>query len=276
MTICSAGLLLFGRTEADIFDQARTKVVEAAAPLMEFLSLPVTAVRERAGNFQDYLDVYEQNRRLKEENSRLLAWKSTAFRLEQMVARYEALLNVQPEPGTGYITGRVVADGESPFVHTLIVNAGTDDGARKGQAVIDTNGLIGRVVVAGSNASRILLINDLNSRIPVFVGPGQYRAVMAGNNTHEPLLLYLPETAQVRTGQRVVTSGHGGMLPPDLPVGEVLEGPGGELLVRPFTKQGQINFVRLLQFDFPQEITPAMKSIEAQIPTSTEKEENES
>lgn len=266
MTAFSIALLLLGRAEAYIFDEARTKVAEAAAPVMELLSSPIAAARGWIGDFEDYLNVYEQNRRLREENSRLLAWKSAALQLEQTAARYEALLNVQLEPGIGYITGRVIADAEGPFVHTFIVNAGTDDGAAEGQAVVDTDGLIGRVVGAGRSASRILLINDLNSRIPVLVETGQYRAVMAGNNTREPLLLYLPEKADVRAGQRVVTSGHGGMFPPGLPVGEVVEGEGGEYRVRPFAEQSRINFVRMLQFEFPKDVTPEAESIEAQTP----------
>ncbi len=264
MTAFSIALLLLGRAEAYIFDEARTKVAEAAAPIMELLSSPIAAARGWIGDFEDYFNVYEQNRRLREENSRLLAWKSAALQLEQTTARYEALLNVQLEPGIGYITGRVIADAEGPFVHTFIVNAGTDDGAAKGQAVVDTDGLIGRVVGAARNASRVLLINDLNSRIPVLVEGGQHRAVMAGNNTKEPLLLYLPETADVRVGQRVVTSGHGGMFPPGLPVGEIVEGSEGEYPVRPFAEQSRINFVRMLQFDFPKDATPEAERIEAQ------------
>jgi rod shape-determining protein MreC len=269
MTVISIALLLLGRSETYIFDEARTKVAGAVAPIMELLSSPIAAARSWIGDFEGHFNVYEQNRRLREENSRLLAWKSAALQLEQTAARYEALLNVQLEPSIGYITGRIIVDAEGPFVHTFIVNAGTEDGAQKGQAVVDTDGLIGRVVGAGKGASRILLISDLNSRIPILVEPGQYRAIMAGDNTREPLLLYLPKKAEIRTGQRVVTSGHGGLFPPGLPVGEVMEGPGSKFRVKPFAERARINFVRLLQFDFPKNVTLEADSVEAQAPAST-------
>ncbi len=262
----SVALLLLGRAEAYVFDEARTKVAEITAPVMELLSTPLAILREWVGDVRDYFNVYEENRRLKEENARLMAWKAAALRMEQTAARYEALLNVQLEPGIGYVTGRVIADSGGPFVNTYIVNAGREDGVTNGQAVVDTEGLIGRVIGTGEEASRVLLITDLNSRVPVLIEPSHYRAVMAGNNSAKPRLLYISDETEINSSEqieigpdeRVITSGHGGMFPPGLPVGVVVQAGDGEFRVQPFADQGRVDFVRLLQFDFPQDIeTPS-------------------
>ena len=279
----SVALLLLGRAEAYVFDEARTKVAEATAPIMEMLSTPLAIVREWVGDVRDYFNVYEENRRLKEENARLMAWKAAALRMEQTAARYEALLNVQLEPGIGYVTGRVIADSGGPFVNTYIVNAGREDGVAKGQAVVDTEGLIGRVIGTGDEASRVLLITDLNSRVPVLIEPSHYRAVMAGNNSANPRLLYVSDETEINSSeqieigpdQRVVTSGHGGMFPPGLPIGVVVRASDGEYRVQPYSDQGRVDFVRMLQYDFPRDIEPESDPDEATEEALTENDESQ-
>jgi len=252
----SCALLLLGRAEAYVFDEARNKVQEATAPLLEMFSEPWGAVREWFTAFDDVLAIYEENERLRQENARLLEWRDAALRMEQEAARYEALLNVQAGPGIGYLTGRVIGDSGGPFAHAFIVNAGAVDGAAKGQAVVDTDGLIGRVVSVGRHASRVLLISDINSRVPVLIESSRYRAVIQGDNTRLPKLSYLPENAAVQIGDRIVTSGHGGLLPPGLPVGLVVMGGDGSLRVEPFADEARVDYVRLLEFDFPSDAEP--------------------
>jgi rod shape-determining protein MreC len=253
----SVALLLLTRAEAYVFDEARNKVAEISAPVMEFLSAPLAVMREWVGDLRDYFGVYEENRRLKAENERLMAWKTAAENLEQRLARYEALLDVQLEPGIGYITARVIGDSGGPFVRTYIVNAGRDDGVDVGQAVVDAEGLVGRVVGSGATSARVLLISDLNSRIPVLVEPSHYRAIMRGANDTQPELLELPEAFEISPGDRVVTSGHGGMLPPGLPVGEVILDSSGKYRVEPFAREPRIDYVRILKYEFPNDVDEA-------------------
>ena len=250
----SCVLLLLGRAEAYVFDEARSKVQEVTAPLLEKLSGPLEVVKDWLTGFDDVLAIYEENKRLKEENARLMEWRDTALRMEQEVSRYEALLNVQAGPGIGYLTARVIADTGGPFAHAFIVNAGKSDGATKNQAVVDTDGLIGHIVAVGSNASRVLLLSDINSRIPVLVESSRYRAVLVGDNTRQPRLEFLPESANIRVGDRIVTSGHGGLLPPGLPVGVVVQDNGSGIRVQPFADEARIDYVRLLEYRFPRNI----------------------
>ena len=251
MIALAVALLLLGRAETYVFDRVRQAATDLAAPLLEIASRPVAAARRLVERTDEYAYVFEENERLRAENERLRSWREAALKLEAKVARYEALLNVELDPAIRYVTGRVIGDRGGPFVDTVIVNAGRKDGVKSGQAVIDTEGLVGRVVSTGEEAARILLLTDLNSRVPVTIEPSHYRAVLAGDNTAWPRLEYLPVASGVATGDRVVTSGHGGLMPPGLPVGVVISTEDGFLRVQTFADHDRLDFVRVLQYQFP-------------------------
>ena len=182
------------------------------------------------------------------------AWKDTALKLEAKVSRYEALLNVQVDPDINYVSGRVVSDNGGPFVDAVIANVGREQGAKSGDAVIDTDGMIGRIVATGAKASRVLLLTDLNSRLPVVIEPGHYKAVLSGDNTDWPKLEYLMATSSVSPGDRVVTSGDGGLIPPGLPVGLVIQTSDGNLRVQSFANHERLDYVRVLKYEFPTDV----------------------
>lgn len=254
MVTLAAALLLLGRAETYVVDQARQIVTDLAAPLLELASRPVSAARRIVESTDQYAYVFDENERLREENARLLAWKEAALKLESKVARFEALLNVQVDPTIDYVTGRVVGDSGGPFVETFIVNVGSEQNVESGQAVIDTDGLIGRIVATGQRASRILLLTDLNSRVPVSVEPSRARAVLAGDNSASPLLEYVPTNIEINAGDRVVTSGHGGLLPPGLPIGVLIQTEDGFFRVQMYSTRARLGMVRVLQYEFPDEV----------------------
>jgi rod shape-determining protein MreC len=254
MLTLAAALLLLGRAETYVFDRARQVVTDMAAPLLEIASRPVAAARRVVERTDEYAYVFDENERLRAENARLLAWKEAALKLEAKVARYEALLNVQVDPGIKYVSGRAVSDNGGPFVDTVIVNVGRDEGVKSGDAVIDTDGLVGRVVATGDKASRVLLLTDLNSRIPVVIEPAHYKAVLSGDNTDWPKLDYLAVTSSVSPGDRVVTSGDGKLIPPGVPVGLVIQTSDGFLRVQTFADRDRLDYVRVLQYDFPTDV----------------------
>lgn len=132
----------------------------------------------------------------------------------------------------------------------MLINLGRKQGIRDGYAVIDGDGFIGRVVHSGDKAARAILVNDLNSRIPVVVGPAAVRGVLIGDNSSEPKLEFLPNSAAVYAGDSVSTSGHGGMLPRGLQIG-VVAGSDKPYRVRTHASLGDLEFVSVLFYDSP-------------------------
>ena len=248
----SAVLLFIGRADPTAFEKSRLWVLDGIAPVLETVSRPVMSAIDYVSRADDFVALYDENDRLREENRQLQDWREATIRLEQKLERYRALLNVQIDPKMDFVTGRVIAESGGPFLRTFVVNLGRDQNVKKGHAVIDSSGLIGRVVTTGKEASRILLLTDLNSRVPVFVEPEHVRAMLSGDNKNSPYLEYLPKNYQPQVGSRIVTSGDGGMLPPGLPIGMVTQRqPGGQFRVALFSNLAQTDFVRIVQYEFP-------------------------
>lgn len=244
-------LLAAGGTGVPGVDRARTAILDVAAPVLDVLSRPVGAVNDLIAGAENIMDVHEENRRLRLENERLLHWQEIARQLERDNAHYRRLLNVRSHSSVRYVTARVIAETGGPFVKTLVLAAGSRDGVEAQQAVLGSRGLVGRVTESGEKASRILLITDLNSRVPVLIEESKRRAILAGDNSGQPRLMFMEAEAEIRPGDRIVTSGHGGVFPPGLPVGVVAQTGDGVLRVRPFVEWSQLETVSVLRYHSP-------------------------
>ena len=142
----------------------------------------------------------------------------------------------------------MVGDPGGAFVRTVVVTAGARDGVRRGQAVMSGQGLVGRVVQVGEWSSRVLLITDLNARIPVVLESTRQRAMLSGDNSDHPTLSYLPANTELTPGERVFTSGHGGLFPPGLPVGMVAVDAHTHPRVVPMADLSRIEHVQIVDF----------------------------
>lgn len=244
----AVGLVLVSRIERPLAERARALVADIVSPVLTAVAQPVSAVNAAIGWFDDLMFVHEENFRLRTENARLLQWQEVARRLEQDNASLRRLLAAGPDLSQTFVTGRVIADGGGSFVRTALINVGAKDGVRKGHAVIGEGGYVGRVAEVGQRAARILLLTDLNSRLPVMLQDGGHRAVLTGDNSPLPRLEYLSGAAKPAVGMSVVTSGDGGQFPAGIPVGEIVDIDGG-VRVRPRVDIGRLDFLRVMQFD---------------------------
>lgn len=251
LAFCSVVLLVLDRLDNSVLSSARDQLEELAAPAFGLASRPAKWAGRAVARVQSYVGLAGELERLELENKQLKRWEWTARRLERKLTRLRALLKAVEDPALGYVTARVIADSRGPFVRSILVNAGRTQGVRAGLAVIDASGLVGRTVEAGASTARVLLVTDLNSRVPVLVGPGGVRAVLSGTNRGSPTLSFLPVNARVRAGDLVVTSGHGGLLPRGLPIGVVVETNDGPV-VRPHARLGQLDYVSVLFFESPE------------------------
>ena len=248
LVLFAVGLIVLGRVDVGTVERARSQILDAVTPILAAMSQPVVTVNNWIAEGRQLLNVHSENARLREERERLTKWQAAARALEAENRILKGLLNFQPGPMVNFISGRVVADTGGAFVHSMVINAGAVVGVAKGQAVATGDGLLGRVASVGERAARVLLITDLNSRIPIVIEQSRVRAIMAGNNTSKPRLIHLPTGGTVSVGDRVVTSGHGGAFPPGLPIGVVSAVNDGTIEVTPFANRDRVEFVRILDF----------------------------
>ena len=244
-------LMLLGKADTALTERVRLLAGDAVVPILALLSEPVATVNRGVRTVDSFLNVYTDNARLREENERLRQWQTVARRVEQENAAYRTLLNAKSESRVSYITARVVGDTSGPFVRTMIVAAGTADGVAKGFPVVTGDGVVGHIVESGERASRVLLMTDLNSRLPVLIESSRVRAILAGDNTDRPRLQFFANAGELQRGDRIITSGHGGVFPPGLPVGIVASVGDRAARVQPYVDLERLEYVRVLRLDLP-------------------------
>lgn len=241
-------LMMLAKVDTILVERARTHMTDAVAPILDVISRPIDTLNRGVDEIHAMKNLYDENARLREERLRLMHWKSVAEKLESENRILKEQLNVIPEREASFVTARVIADTGGAFSQSVIVNAGARDGVRKGQAAVTADGLVGRVIDVGSRSARVLLLTDINAKIPVLIDPTRTRAIMAGANKSKPRLTWLPPGAVVAVGDSVVTSGHAGVFPPGLRVGQVTAVGEGGLIVQPHADLSRLEYVRILNF----------------------------
>ncbi|WP_184433244.1 rod shape-determining protein MreC [Roseospira goensis] len=242
------GLMLLGKADTVLVTRLSHAVTDALAPVLEVMSKPAASVGAVMNNIRELAAIREENARLREENQRLLRWQTLARQLQVENQRLRDLANLVPDPRPRSITGRVVADTGGVFARSLLVTVGARDGARKGQVVVAAEGLVGRLTEVGARSSRVLLLTDINSKIPVVMEESRARAILVGDNSNRPELAFLKAKAGVSPGDRIVTSGVTGAFPPGLPVGVVASVDEGHIRVELFIEEGRLELVRILDY----------------------------
>ena len=248
LVVVSAAMIIAGKADQVAFQYLRNSVMDAAAPALDMLSRPAAAFDAAADRLRGFITVYRDNVRLAEENQRLLGWQQVAMRLSAENAELRDLAKLVPEPAISFVTARVIGDSGGAYARNVMVNAGRDNGVAHGQAAMTGEGLVGRVAEEGSRAARILLITDLNSRVPVVVDGTRQRAILAGDNTARPILRYVDSGGTMRIGDRIVTSGQGGVFPPGLPVGVVASVDSEGARVEPYAALSRVDYLRLVDY----------------------------
>ncbi len=245
--LCLFAVFLVWRIDSPRIERFRAQVVDRVVPSFDWAMAPVTGAVNILRDFQSYQRIYQQNQELRRELQQMKAWKEAALQLEQENARLLDLNNVQLDPRLTFVTGVVLADSGSPFRQSVLINVGARDGIVDGWAAMDGLGLVGRISGVGDNTARVILLTDTSSRIPVTVQPSGQQALVSGDNTAAPTVSFLEDPDQVRPGDRVMTSGDGGVFPAGLLVGQLTKDPGGRLRVRLSADYERLEFLRVLR-----------------------------
>jgi rod shape-determining protein MreC len=259
--LVAAILLLSDRRETfqqEAYGASRQVGDAIAAPVGDFLSTPNRWIADGVDYVRGYFFAVSENRRLKDELREARRWRDVALALSDTNDRYKALLKLKTDPPIPMVAGRTVIDSRGPFANSRLANVGREAGIRTGNPVMSETGLVGRVVGVAKGASRILLLTDIASRTPVMVDRTNARAILTGDGGPNPKLDYLRGKDPVAQGDRVVTSGDGGVFPRGLPVGVAVKGLDGRWRVVLDSDRAPIDYVQFLLFqDFSQLVNAA-------------------
>lgn len=246
VVICLA-LVLLWRIDSPRVERFRAAMIDRVVPSFDWLSGPSRQIAGMIDGFQSYQRIYQQNQDLRRELQQMRAFKEAAVQLEQENAKLLALNNVRLDPALTSVSGLVIADSGSPFRQSVLLNVGARDGVIDGWATMDGLGLVGRISGVGNDTARVLLLTDVASRVPVTILPSGQRAILIGDNTSAPVIDFLEDPSQVRAGDRVVSSGDGGLFPSGMLVGALALGPDGRRRVRLAADYQRLEFLRVLR-----------------------------
>ena len=185
------------------------------------VSVPSKSFSYFSDNIKEHINLYSNYSQLKKENEELKNNILETDYLELENTQLRKLIEEQVSSRSNLVSARVMLDKQSPYLNSFIINIGTNKNIKNGMAVLDGKNFIGRIVDVNFFSSRVLLISDLNSKIPVLIEPSAHHAILSGHGINKPTLEYLPKKHTIQDGDKVYTSGKEGIFGPGIPIGEV-------------------------------------------------------
>jgi rod shape-determining protein MreC len=254
--VAATAILLSDRREtfkAEAYGVSRKASDTVLAPVGDVLAAPGRWTGQGVDTLSGYFAAGSQNAELKAQLREMKQWRDVAIALKDENARYRTLLGLKTDPPIPMVAARIVTDSRGPFADTRLANTGSERGVKVGNPVMSENGLVGRIIGVTNGASRVLLLTDIASRTPVMIDRTNARAILTGDGGPNPRLDYLRGHDPIREGDRLLTSGDGGVVPRGLPVGTAVKGLDGRWRVVLASDKAPIDYVRILLFeDFTQ------------------------
>ena len=244
LLILSIILLFIEKIEAKPLDYLRSFVKDTIYRGSLIVSSPIKGIDVTFESIKGHLDLYNNYTQLKEENVELKSKISNSDYLILENTQLRKLIDEQVASPSNLVSARVMLDKQSPYLNSFIINIGTNKEIKNGMAALDGKNFIGRIVDVNFFSSRVLLISDLNSKIPVIIEPSGNHAILSGKGKNNPSLDYLPENHLVKNNDKVYTSGKEGIFSAGIPVGEVIV-KKDQINVLLFSNLSQVSFVNI-------------------------------
>ena len=219
LLVGGALFLGFGGYLAPVIRLASSPVILA----QRWLATRYLAIYQSVNSPQDMAELRQRSATLEEQNARL---QSQVIELQQQLKdsefKDELLGFARSRPEDTYVGASVIGRDPSPFLHYVIIDRGSDDGLRHGMPVVTAKGLVGRVDAVIANAARVQLINDPGSTLNVQLASNRTEAVLNGSITGDITMEMVPQDAEMKPGDVILTSGLGGTYPANILVGQVV------------------------------------------------------
>ncbi len=226
----------------------KLKFLDYSSYILKSFYMPLNTFKNSGDNINNIFYVYRNNKNLIIENENL---KSQL--IEQKFIRKENielrnLLNVKKENSYSFVTAKILSQSNFSFSHSMILSVGLDNNISINSPVIYKNHLVGYISDVGNKSSRVTLITDINSKIPVLVLDKNIKFIMSGDNNNYLKLLNFGNTNLLENGDEVYTSGDGGMYPKGLMVGKVIKGSENKLVIEPSLTIGKLDYLQIIDW----------------------------
>ncbi len=245
LIILTLSILILGRYEFKIINYAKLSLKEIAYRSTFIFSTPENLIKNGFFATKNHFFVYKENIILKEKIKELEIKKYNSQYLLSENQRLKETLN-ELNFTSNEILAKVIVDKQSPFLKSIIVNKGSKHGVVLGMGVLDKEYLVGKVVEVNFTTSRILLLSDLNSKIPVDITPNNIQSILSGTGKDNGKIQYIKENLLIENENEVFTSGAGGIFKPGVPIGIIVKNNvDSQINVEFFSDFSQLRFVKL-------------------------------
>ena len=207
----------------------------------KYLIYSINSINEHMNVYKNYNLIKKKTHKIELEQHEIKFLKSENERLKNIVE------DINSSPNKFEKIGKVLIDKQSPFFKSIVINKGSKNNINKGMAILHNQYLVGKVVEVNYATSRVLLLSDLNSKIPVTIEPGSIQSIISGNGTDSGVVQYKNSKKPIKQGSIVYTSGTGGLFKPGIPIGKInFSRKKGSLDF--FVDFDQLRFVKILSF----------------------------
>tara|TARA_Y100000310_G_scaffold288881_1_gene314924 strand:- start:368 stop:1216 length:849 start_codon:yes stop_codon:yes gene_type:complete len=244
LIILSITLIFLETLESKPLNYARSFIKDTIYRGALIASTPSRAFGNITDFFKEHINLYSNYSQLKKENDELRNNISKTDFLELENIQLRKLIEEQITSNSNLVSARVLLDKQSPYLNSFVINIGSNKGIKNGMAVLDGKNFIGRIVDVNFFSSRVLLVSDLNSKIPVIIEPSAHHAILSGRGENKPTLDYLPEKHNIQDGYTVYTSGKEVIFSPGIPIGKV-KIENDLTKVQLFSDLSQITFINI-------------------------------
>jgi len=245
----SIGLLIISKINLPVTNYLKISLNEIVYRTSFIISVPEKKIQDISGKIKDHLNVYNEYLLVKDELKAIQRKKYETQFLQEENKRLKKTIN-EYIYNSKELVAKVLIDKNSPFLKSIIVNKGSKDNVKLGMAVLDQSYLVGKIVEVNYSTSRVLLVSDLNSKIPVGIEPGNIQSILSGTGRTKGKIEYLESDILIQDKSIVYTSGSGGLFKPGIPIGIYhKETEESYEIVNFFSKLSQLTFVKLVSFE---------------------------
>ena len=243
LLILSIILLTLGRYNFSAINYIKISIKEIVYRSSFIVSVPENYLINSYKNIKDHFTYYDNYLELKKENKKL---KSNIENNNFVFAENKRLKKIIDDYVivSEEVIAKVLIDKQSPFLRSIIVNKGSKDDIKLGMAVLDEEFLVGKVVEVNFTTARVLLLSDLNSKIPVTIEPEGYQSILSGTGKSDGVIQYSKEEILLEEGNTVYTSGSGAIFKSGIPIGKIQK----KKSVSYFSDFSQLRFVKIIAF----------------------------
>jgi len=216
-------LLLIGKINEGNLRTIKNHFTDLSSYILSIVGIPINSINKTTNQINSLISIYSDNKSLNLENKELYKWKDLGQRLLVENQELKKLLNAVKQVPYNFITAKVIANSSGSYIKTITLNVGAKNDVIIGSPVVNNWGMIGRVIEVGRNSSRVLLITDINSQIPIYFEKSKHKAIVIGKNSDLLEVKYLKPRVNLINNERIITSGEGGLLPRGLSLGLYLK-----------------------------------------------------